>query len=71
MKTRIKLSDKILIIAFLFSSALLLLIKFVGGISYLRLLAFGYFLYNTAFIITFLINKNFVKRLEKLTYKIE
>ena len=71
MKMKIKLSDKILIIAFLFSSILLVLIKFVGGISYLRLLAFGYLLYNLAFIITFLINKNFVKRLEKLTYKIE
>jgi len=71
MITRIKLSDKILIIAFSFSSFLIILASLIGIVSYLQLLIFACVVYNSVFIVTFLINRDFVKRLERVIYKIE
>jgi len=71
MITKIKLSDKILLFTFFFSSLFIVFAKFVGGISSGRLLIFTCLAYNLIFIVSFFVNKNFIKRLEAITYKLE
>ena len=71
MKISLKLSDKILLIFFLFSSALILMVKFFVGGSIQQILILCNFIYIFAFIITYTVSKKFSDDIIKLTFKVE
>lgn len=71
MKLVTRLSDKILIIVFVFTTAIIPLVKYVIGASNIRLLIFSYAVYNMAFIMTYVVSRRFSKRMVDLTFKIE
>jgi signal transduction histidine kinase len=71
MKISLKLSDKILLIFFLFSSVLILMVKFFVGGSIQQILILCNFIYIFAFIITYTVSKKFSDDIIKLTFKVE
>jgi len=70
-KTAIKLSDKILLIFFIFSSVLILMARFFIGGSLQQILILCNFVYIFAFIIAYIISKKFSDDLVKLSFKVE
>lgn len=71
MKYKIRLSDKILIIFFLFSTALILLVRFFIGGSLQQILLLCNFVYILAFTATYFISLRFSNDIIKLTFKVE
>lgn len=71
MNRTLTLSDKILIVLFLFSTILIVLTKVLIGGSYLILIIFSYFVYAVSFVVSYLISDKFSKRLKRLTFKVE
>ncbi len=71
MTYHLKLSDKVLIIVFIFTNILLILVKiFVGG-SLEELIVLSNAVYFIAFVVTYIISRRFSKRVTSLTLKIE
>ncbi len=71
MKIALKLSDKILLIFFSFSSVLILMVKFFIGGSIQQILILCNFIYIFAFIVTYAISKKFSDDIIKLAFKVE
>lgn len=65
------MSDKILVILFLFSTVVILFSRILTTTGSTDLFLLAYILYNLSFIVTFFINKCFSKRLTKIIFKIE
>ena len=65
------LSDKILVIVFIFATLLISLIWMFGNTSYLHLLIISYLIYNLSFILAHVVSRQFSKRIIDLTFRIE
>ncbi|MCD4762235.1 HAMP domain-containing histidine kinase [bacterium] len=71
MKIIVKLSDKVLLIIFLFASGLLFTVQFVIGGSLAQIFVLSYIVYNFMFVMAYLVSYRFSKRITDLTFKIE
>ncbi len=69
--TNIKLSDKILLIIFVFASLLLAMIRVLIGGSLQQLLIISYVVYSLAFAATYLLSSRFSRRITALAFKIQ
>jgi signal transduction histidine kinase len=69
--TRIKISDRILVVVFLFSTCLVLLLKFFIATSLEELLIASYIVYSLAFAAAYILSRKFAHDLRALTLKIE
>lgn len=66
-----RISDKILIIIFFFSTLLFLLARYVVGGSPVHIAIIGNFIYAVCFLLTYFISYGFSKRITNLTLKVE
>ena len=71
MIKRMKLSDKILMVFFVFSTALIFLVLFLFEGSIQQILILSNIVYLIAFLVTFFISRNFSKSISKLTQKVQ
>ncbi len=68
---RILLSDKILLNVFIFSTVLLIAVRFVLGGSLEQIIVLSYVIYGLTFAVTFLIGRKFSKQLLNLAFSVE
>ena len=71
MKFFVKLSDKILLIFSFFASILVIAATLFFGGSLVQILVFSGFIYIVSFLITFIISRNFSKKIMRLSFKVE
>lgn len=67
----LKLSDKILLIIFSFSTVLFFFVKYIFDGSLSEILVLGGFIYVMSFITTYVVSRKFSERILDLTYKVE
>lgn len=70
-KIIVKLSDKVLLIIFFFASGLLFAVQFLIGGSLAQILVLSYIVYNSMFVMAYLVSYRFSRRIKDLTFKIE
>ena len=71
MKILVKLSDKILLIFIFFASILVVAVTLFFGGSLIQIIVFSGFIYIVSFLITFVISRNFSRKIMRLSFKVE